>query len=105
MSVDDFGTGYSSLSYLRQFPVDQVKIDRAFVAGLSRSSEDRAVVTAVIELARALCLQVVAEGIEDAEQLRALVRLGCDLGQGYYLHRPMERDLCDELIQEASRRP
>ncbi|HEU5110434.1 MAG TPA: EAL domain-containing protein [Micromonosporaceae bacterium] len=103
VSVDDFGTGYSSLSYLRQFPVDQVKIDRAFVAGLSRSDEDRAVVTAIIELARALCLQVVAEGIEDAAQLRTLRRLGCDLGQGYYLHRPMERDLCDKLIRDAGR--
>jgi diguanylate cyclase (GGDEF)-like protein len=102
VSVDDFGTGYSSLSYLRQFPVDQVKIDRAFVAGVSSSSEDRAVVRAIIDLARALHLQVVAEGIENAGQLRALVRLGCDLGQGYYLHRPMETDRCDEVIRTTT---
>ncbi|HKT03156.1 MAG TPA: EAL domain-containing protein [Rugosimonospora sp.] len=89
VSLDDFGTGYSSLSYLRQFPVDQLKIDRAFVAGVCESSEGRALVQAVIDLARALRLQVVAEGIEDAQQRDELVRMGCLLGQGYHLYRPM----------------
>jgi diguanylate cyclase (GGDEF)-like protein len=101
VAVDDFGTGYSSLSYLRQFPVDQVKIDRSFVAGVSRSTEDRAVVKAIIDLGRALRLQVVAEGIESDAQLRALRRLGCDLGQGYHLYRPLERDHCTEVVRAA----
>jgi EAL domain-containing protein (putative c-di-GMP-specific phosphodiesterase class I) len=101
VALDDFGTGYSSLSYLRQFPVDQVKIDRSFVAGVSRSTEDRAVVKAIIDLGRALRLQVVAEGIESDAQLRALRRLGCDLGQGYHLYRPLERDDCTEVVRAA----
>jgi EAL domain-containing protein (putative c-di-GMP-specific phosphodiesterase class I) len=90
ISLDDFGTGYSSLSYLRQFPVDQLKIDRTFVAGVCESAEDRAVVQAIIDLASALHLQVVAEGIEDARQLELLVSMGCLLGQGYHLYRPMQ---------------
>jgi diguanylate cyclase (GGDEF)-like protein len=102
LAVDDFGTGYSSLSYLRQFPVDQVKIDRTFVAGVSRSTEDRAVVKAIIQLGRALHLEVVAEGIEDGAQLRALRRLGCHLGQGYHLYRPLEREACTDVVRGAS---
>ncbi|HET9517180.1 MAG TPA: EAL domain-containing protein [Actinoplanes sp.] len=101
-SVDDFGTGYSSLSYLRQFPVDQVKVDRSFVGGLTRSTEDRAVVRAIVDLGRALHLQVVAEGIETAGQLRALEKMGCEFGQGYHLHRPMEpAQLAAVLHQQA----
>jgi diguanylate cyclase (GGDEF)-like protein len=102
LAVDDFGTGYSSLSYLRQFPVDQVKIDRAFVAGVNRSTEDRAVVKAIIQLGRALHLEVVAEGIENGAQLRALRRLGCHLGQGYHLYRPLEREACSEVVRAAT---
>jgi EAL domain-containing protein (putative c-di-GMP-specific phosphodiesterase class I) len=105
LAIDDFGTGYSSLSYLRQFPVDQVKIDRTFVAGVSRSTEDRAVVKAIIELGRALHLHVVAEGIENESQLRALRRLGCHLGQGYHLYRPLEREHCAEAVRATSRPP
>jgi diguanylate cyclase (GGDEF)-like protein len=93
LAVDDFGTGYSSLSYLRRFPVDEVKIDRAFIAGVAQRSEDFAVARAVIELGRTLRLQTVAEGIEDADQLEALRELGCDLGQGYHLSAPMEPEL------------
>jgi diguanylate cyclase (GGDEF)-like protein len=101
LSVDDFGTGYSSLSQLRRFPVDQVKIDRSFVVAMRESAEDCAVVRAIIDLSRALRLDVVAEGIEDATQLRALLRMGCRLGQGYHLYRPLEPA---QLI-EALRRP
>jgi diguanylate cyclase (GGDEF)-like protein len=89
ISLDDFGTGHSSLSYLRRFPVDQLKIDRAFVAGMCDSGEDRACVKAIIDLARGLRLDVVAEGIDDVDQLRDLVGMGCLRGQGDYLHRPM----------------
>ncbi len=90
LAVDDFGTGYSSLSYLRRFPVDEMKIDRAFIAGVARKAEDFAVARAVIDLGRTLQLRTVAEGIEDADQLRALRELGCDLGQGYLLSRPLD---------------
>jgi diguanylate cyclase (GGDEF)-like protein len=90
LAVDDFGTGYSSLSYLRRFPVNEVKIDRAFIAGVAQREEDFAVARAVIDLGRTLRLLTVAEGIEDADQLDALRRLGCDLGQGYHLSRPLD---------------
>jgi diguanylate cyclase (GGDEF)-like protein len=98
ISLDDFGTGYSSLSYLRQFPVDQLKIDRTFVAGVCESTEGRAMVQAVVDLARALRLQVVAEGIEDADQRQALIELGCGLGQGYHLYRPMPAEELRRLV-------
>ncbi|MBN1170723.1 MAG: EAL domain-containing protein, partial [Micromonosporaceae bacterium] len=87
---DDFGTGYSSLSYLRQFPVDQWKIDRTFVMGLNSDSENLAVVRTVVELGKTLRLETVAEGIEDRDQLQALRQLGCDLGQGYHLAPPLD---------------
>jgi diguanylate cyclase (GGDEF)-like protein len=103
LAVDDFGTGYSSLSYLRQFPVDQVKIDRTFVNGVTRSTQDNALVRAVVDLGRALHLEVVAEGIEDAEQLKALARMGCHLGQGYHLHRPMDPQLFTDVIHQEGR--
>jgi len=89
IALDDFGAGHSSLSYLRQFPVDQLKIARTFVAGVCESSEDRACVKAIIDLARGLRLDVVADGIEAVDQLRDLVGMGCLLGQGNHLHRPL----------------
>ena len=101
VAIDDFGTGYSSLSYLGRFAVDQLKIDRSFVANMRKSGKDRAVVRAVIDLARALELQVVAEGVEDAAQLRELARMGCHLGQGYHLYRPLEPDACRSLLLKA----
>jgi diguanylate cyclase (GGDEF)-like protein len=89
IALDDFGTGYSSLAHLRQFPVDQLKIDRTFVARVCSSGEDRAVIKAIIDLARALRLEVVAEGVEHAGQQYELMSMGCQLGQGYHLFRPM----------------
>jgi diguanylate cyclase (GGDEF)-like protein len=88
IAIDDFGTGYSSLSYLRQLPVNELKIDRAFVSRADLTVEDLAVLRTVIELGRTLRLRTVAEGIEDEAQLQALRRLGCEFGQGYHLCRP-----------------
>ncbi|OLB74313.1 MAG: hypothetical protein AUI14_23840 [Actinobacteria bacterium 13_2_20CM_2_71_6] len=88
LSIDDFGTGYSSLAYLRRFPVEALKVDRSFVAGLGRDREDEAIVAMVVSLARTLDLFVVAEGVETAAQLAQLERLGCDVVQGYHFGRP-----------------
>ena len=87
--VDDFGTGYSSLLYLRRFPVDVLKVDRSFVAGLGESAEDTAIVVGVVRLAQALGLSAVAEGVETREQLEQLALLGCELAQGFLWSRPL----------------
>ena len=88
LAIDDFGTGYSSLAYLKRFPVDKVKVDRAFVDGLLGDPEDAAIVAAVVNLAHNLDLRAVAEGVETAEQAARLRDLGCDLGQGFYFGAP-----------------
>ena len=89
LAMDDFGTGYSSLSYLSQFPVDVLKMDRSFLA--ARASPQAAGLAAgIIALGKTLGLQVVAEGIEEAEQYAALRALGCDYGQGFFMARPMD---------------
>jgi EAL domain-containing protein (putative c-di-GMP-specific phosphodiesterase class I) len=90
LSIDDFGTGYSSLAYLRELPVDELKIDRAFIARAELTGEDLALVRTIVELAQILGLRVVAEGIENAAQLAALRGLGCGYGQGYHLCRPAD---------------
>ncbi|WP_127498784.1 putative bifunctional diguanylate cyclase/phosphodiesterase [Actinoplanes solisilvae] len=90
LSIDDFGTGYSSLAYLRELPVDELKVDRAFIARAELTGEDLALVRTIVELAQILGLRVVAEGIENAAQLAALRKLGCGLGQGYHLCRPID---------------
>jgi EAL domain-containing protein (putative c-di-GMP-specific phosphodiesterase class I) len=87
-ALDDFGTGYSSLSYLHTLPLDMLKIAKSFVDGLSRGGREASFVRMIIELARTLGVGVIAEGIETQEQASALVALGCDLGQGFYLGRP-----------------
>ena len=87
LSIDDFGTGYSSLSYLRRLPIDILKIDKSFVDGLGGEDGDTSIVEAVIDLARTLGMDVVAEGVESATQLRALVALGCSHGQGFLWDR------------------
>jgi len=84
VSVDDFGTGYSSLSYLKRFPLDTLKIDQSFVAELQPETDGYVVVKAIIDLAKALGLKTVAEGVETEDQMRLLSDLGCDFGQGYY---------------------
>jgi EAL domain-containing protein (putative c-di-GMP-specific phosphodiesterase class I) len=88
-SLDDFGQGYSSLSHLKRLPLDQVKIDRAFVSGLPRDTNDMAIVGAILGICRSLGLQAVAEGVETREQADFLAGQGCDTFQGYLYGRPM----------------
>jgi diguanylate cyclase (GGDEF)-like protein/PAS domain S-box-containing protein len=102
LCVDDFGTGYSSLSYLKRLPIDALKVDRSFVAGLDVDVEDRAITEAVVALAHTLGLGAVAEGVEDDRQLVQLRRLGCDGAQGFLFSKPMPGDETAELL---SRRP
>ena len=89
IAVDDFGTGYSSLSYLRNLPVSEVKLDRSFVAPMASSQHDYTIVSSTVQLAHALGLKVVAEGIEDEQVADLLARLGCETGQGYLWSRPL----------------
>jgi diguanylate cyclase (GGDEF)-like protein/PAS domain S-box-containing protein len=89
IAIDDFGTGYSSLSYLRQMPVDVLKIDKSFIDDILASKQQRALVNAIVTLARNLNLTVVAEGIEDADQRAMLARMGCPYGQGYLFSKPV----------------
>jgi EAL domain-containing protein (putative c-di-GMP-specific phosphodiesterase class I) len=88
VSVDDFGTGHSSLAYLRQLPVDHLKIDRSFVRDIAVNPRDASIVRSVIDLGHTLGLELIAEGVEDAETRDLLVELGCDQGQGFFLGRP-----------------
>jgi EAL domain-containing protein (putative c-di-GMP-specific phosphodiesterase class I) len=101
LAIDDFGTGYSSLSYLKRFPVDAVKVDRAFVDGLGIDSHDTALVAAIVAMADALGLEVIAEGVETREQLMGLKRLGVPRAQGFYLARPMSADAISRLVTES----
>ena len=89
VALDDFGIGYSSLSSLRQLKADRIKIDRSFVTGLGASDDKRGLVLAVLGLGRLLGLDVVAEGVESAEDLNILQAMGCPFLQGYHLGRPM----------------
>jgi EAL domain-containing protein (putative c-di-GMP-specific phosphodiesterase class I) len=89
LSIDDFGTGYSSMAYLCELPVDELKIDRCFVARLATGASGDAIVRAVLELARGLDLHVVAEGVEDESTCDAVRALGCRTGQGYFFSRPL----------------
>jgi predicted signal transduction protein with EAL and GGDEF domain len=98
LSLDDFGTGYSSLSYLRKLPLDELKIDRSFIMELSKSNETRAIVKAIVFLARSLKLSTVAEGIEDKSELEFLQKLGCNQYQGFYFSRPVPPNELLELL-------
>jgi diguanylate cyclase (GGDEF)-like protein/PAS domain S-box-containing protein len=97
LAMDDFGTGYSSLSHLRRFPLDVIKVDRSFVAGLG-DGQGSSIAGAIVSLAQALGLRTVAEGIEDDDQCRAVRALGCDLGQGFLFARPMPADDLSQLL-------
>ena len=108
LAVDDFGTGYSSMTFLTRVRVDEVKVDRTFVAKMAESPEATAIVRTIVELARQLNLRVVAEGVETAEQRAVLTRLGCDSAQGFHFFRPMPAEkivgVLHQLIQSSGGR-
>ncbi len=103
--MDDFGTGYSGLSQIAHLPLDALKIDRAFVAGMALSIEHRAIVQAIINLAKALRIYVVAEGVETEEQAARLHALGCDEAQGYLFSHPTPAADIDKLLPIADSTP
>ncbi len=103
LAIDDFGTGYSSLSHLSTLPIDCLKIDRSFVSRLGQDSNEAAVVRSILLLGSSLGKQVVAEGIETAEQLRELVDMGCRLGQGYFLAHPQPAAQVSSLLADTRR--
>jgi diguanylate cyclase (GGDEF)-like protein/PAS domain S-box-containing protein len=98
LAIDDFGTGHSSLAYLKQFPVHEVKVDRVFVAGIAESPVDSAIVRAVIDLANAMGIATVAEGVESRDQVAELSRLGCEVAQGFYFSPPLRAGEFDALL-------
>ncbi|WP_188258990.1 putative bifunctional diguanylate cyclase/phosphodiesterase [Azospirillum tabaci] len=98
MSIDDFGTGYSSLSYLHKLPIDSLKVDRSFVMAMHQSEENRAIVRIIMDLARLLGFDVIAEGIETSADANLLRALACDYGQGYHFARPMPAADADRLV-------
>ena len=103
LSIDDFGTGFSSLSYLKRFPIDYVKIDRAFVEGLGVESADESLVAAIIAMAGALGMTTIAEGVETSAQERALIGLGCRAAQGFRYSRAVTPSQVPEALRRAIR--
>jgi EAL domain-containing protein (putative c-di-GMP-specific phosphodiesterase class I) len=102
IAMDDFGTGYSSLSYLSRFPVDILKMDRSFLSA-NASPQTANLAAAIVALGESLELEVIAEGIELSDQYQALRTLGCDLGQGFFIARPMDIAATREWLADAER--
>ncbi|MEW6476602.1 MAG: bifunctional diguanylate cyclase/phosphodiesterase [Actinomycetota bacterium] len=105
LAIDDFGAGYSSLTYLKRLPVDIVKIDRSFIEGLGRDPSDTAIVRGVVQLAHALGLRVIGEGVEHHQQAETLARLGCDLAQGYHFAAPAPPEALSRLLDDPDLHP
>ena len=102
LALDDFGTGYASLSYLQEYPFDFIKIDRSFICNIENDRTQRAIVKAILDLAVALDMQVVAEGIETEQQRNLLLTMGCQQGQGYWFGRPTTAEAATEMLIEQS---
>jgi len=102
LSIDDFGTGYSSLAYLDQFPMSHIKIDQSFVASLEDPARDPGIVRAIVEIGRSLAMATIAEGIETPTQLERLRGLGCNLGQGFLLGRPLDAVAIRAIVANPS---
>jgi EAL domain-containing protein (putative c-di-GMP-specific phosphodiesterase class I) len=100
LAIDDFGTGFSSLAYMKRMPVQELKLDAAFIKGMASSAKDEAIVRSTIQLAHSLGLQTVAEGVEDAATLRRLRDMGCDQAQGYFVARPMRRAALESWVRQ-----
>ena len=105
LSVDDYGTGYSSLAYLKELPVSEIKIDQAFVRDMATNPEDELIVRSTIDLGHNLGLKVTAEGIEDAESYQRLQRMSCDVGQGYFIAKPMPLEDLIRLLEGSRSTP
>jgi diguanylate cyclase (GGDEF)-like protein/PAS domain S-box-containing protein len=104
LHMDDFGTGYSSLNHLHRYPFDTLKIDRSFIQGIAEEQESMEIVGTILELARSLRMDVVAEGIETAEQVERLKSLGCRLGQGYYFAKPLDAQTVSVMLAGSGER-
>tara|TARA_B110000977_G_C11051223_1_gene482397 strand:- start:1745 stop:2047 length:303 start_codon:yes stop_codon:yes gene_type:complete len=99
LAIDDFGTGYSGLNYLKKMPVSTLKIDKTFIDGILDDKYDKLLINGIIEICRAMDLDTVAEGVEDAGQLAALQTIGCNLYQGYFASRPLSAtDFAEKLV-------
>ena len=105
IAIDDFGTGYSSLSYLKRLPVNTLKIDRSFIQDINSNRDDAAIITAIIALAHSLHLSVVAEGVENKEQLTFLQSRQCEIVQGYLLSKPLSQEEMTKLLQRIDKQP
>ena len=102
LSIDDFGTGYSSLSYLAQLPIDQLKVDRSFIAKIGEGGNNGEIIRAIITLGRAMSKQVLAEGIESPHQLSILQDLGCEFGQGFLLSPPLDATVAAAVASKGA---
>jgi EAL domain-containing protein (putative c-di-GMP-specific phosphodiesterase class I) len=103
VSLDDFGTGYSSLACLKKLPVDEIKVDKSFVINMQADEQDVAIVRLIINLGHILGLKVVAEGVENQRTKHALIALGCDMAQGYYISPPISaEELTRRLLSEPT---
>jgi EAL domain-containing protein (putative c-di-GMP-specific phosphodiesterase class I) len=105
LSIDDFGTGYFSLSYLRNLPIDRLKIDPCFVQGGPDDTQHASIVTTIIDLARNMDLQLIAEGVESANQADFLLKKGCHIGQGYYFAEPLDGNGIERIIKNQQAPP